>query len=1290
MVTKKGMVILLITIFILQSISAADVGYITKRYTDEKVMQVFNDMDLTVDVIKDSDVKRKDLSSYKFLFIDDGILRNTGKIPIYNYPSIIMNKEYGFEWGLTDVDGISQIGSTAPLKVKIDSRVAQVYTVAQEGTAAIPYYYLDDENKANFTSLARTYIGNTLYDFGDVVSTADKGTHLVNGKVSKGKMCFFGIAKTEFWTQNAEDLFEECVGFVSGVCRTDAECNDNHENTEDICENPGTPDAECVNYPIECLRGSDCGADGFIGNNFCSGNDVKRNFIDYTCENPGTRNSSCSSESENRLIQQCTTTQMCTDGQCITKPQCSDGIDNDNDGLIDMADPGCQNPQDNDETNLPITCSKNLDCGTDGFIGNNYCSVNGDAVRDFKTFTCSNPGTTQSSCSNNISAKLIDDCSASETCSNGQCIQISCSKNSDCGKDGYVSEAYCSSEGDVKRDYRTFKCSNPGTSQSSCSSNTEQRLIDDCVGDEICIGRQQNSLLTGIPKTSSSEEARCVKIRCNGDSQCNDNNPMTIDQCVNPGTPESSCRNTPINCIRNSDCGFTGFLGNEFCSSNRENIVKTYQNATCNNPGSANSFCQINREDRVVQNCNDNNQNTIDSCKNETQPICIHEPNIPIACNTKLDCGVDGFIGNNYCSVNGDAVRDFKTFTCNNPGSVNSFCSSNTEQRLIDDCLINEMCTNGQCITKPQCSDEIDNDGDGLIDMQDPGCQNPQDNDEGDEVIECRNEGDCGTDGFIGNNFCSGNDVKRNFIDYTCNNPGSVNSFCLSNTEQRLIDDCLINEMCTNGQCIEIPDIECNDDDDCDDNNQRTVDRCINPGTTQSFCRNTEVNCLNNLDCGVTSFIGDEFCWNNDIYKAFQTSTCVNPGTLVSYCNIEATPQLVQDCNDNNPGTIDQCSKIPGDGAICKHIPIGECRNEGDCGTDGFIGNNFCSGNNVKRNFIDYTCNNPGSVNSFCSSTTNSRLVQQCTASQICQNGQCVNQNIACYTKADCGVDGFIGNNYCSVNGDAVRDFKTFTCNNPGSANSFCSSNTEQRLIDDCLINEMCTNGQCIAKPQCSDGIDNDNDGLIDMQDPGCQNPQDNDETDAVCVYDPSKTYDCEVTQGTNQVLYWGNNNEWMCNRYGGNFQEKHIICYNNQWYEASPTWNWNPWNGDFIPFENVITPCTQVGSWYVDAADGVWKKGQVPANCPLMAACKEVDFNCNNVIDQGDTTEITNVFNDLTSNNKGITPQYINQKQCSVMKSSLGLIMFREVDKGASKAVMTLADLNERKNKINQCISKQ
>jgi len=36
---------------------------------------------------------------------------------------------------------------------------------------------------------------------------------------------------------------------------------------------------------------------------------------------------------------------------CTVATQCNDGIDNDNDGLIDMADPGCSSPQDNDESN---------------------------------------------------------------------------------------------------------------------------------------------------------------------------------------------------------------------------------------------------------------------------------------------------------------------------------------------------------------------------------------------------------------------------------------------------------------------------------------------------------------------------------------------------------------------------------------------------------------------------------------------------------------------------------------------------------------------------------------------------------------------------------------------------------------------------------------------------------------------------------------------------------------------------------------------------------------------------
>jgi len=51
--------------------------------------------------------------------------------------------------------------------------------------------------------------------------------------------------------------------------------------------------------------------------------------------------------------------------------QCSDGVDNDGDGLVDLQDPGCTNAEDNDETNDPpptTQCSDGVDNDGDGFI----------------------------------------------------------------------------------------------------------------------------------------------------------------------------------------------------------------------------------------------------------------------------------------------------------------------------------------------------------------------------------------------------------------------------------------------------------------------------------------------------------------------------------------------------------------------------------------------------------------------------------------------------------------------------------------------------------------------------------------------------------------------------------------------------------------------------------------------------------------------------------------------------------------------------------------------------------
>ncbi|MEK6831038.1 MAG: hypothetical protein AABX77_03335, partial [Nanoarchaeota archaeon] len=76
-------------------------------------------------------------------------------------------------------------------------------------------------------------------------------------------------------------------------------------------------------------------------------------------------------------------------------------------------------------------------------------------------------------------------------------------------------------------------------------------------------------------------------------------------------------------------------------------------------------------------------------------------------CNSDSDCGTDGFIGENFCRQN-NVYRNFRTFTCNNPGESDSSCSSNVEARLRDECNEQSVCTNGRCEPEQEvCYDTV-------------------------------------------------------------------------------------------------------------------------------------------------------------------------------------------------------------------------------------------------------------------------------------------------------------------------------------------------------------------------------------------------------------------------------------------------------------------------------------------------------------------------------------------------------------------------------------------------------
>ncbi|MBI2049841.1 MAG: hypothetical protein HYT35_00050 [Candidatus Staskawiczbacteria bacterium] len=70
-------------------------------------------------------------------------------------------------------------------------------------------------------------------------------------------------------------------------------------------------------------------------------------------------------------------------------------------------------------------------------------------------------------------------------------------------------------------------------------------------------------------------------------------------------------------------------------------------------------------------------------------------------CSSSYACGNSEFVGGPYCQGN-SAYQLYKTYTCNNPGAVNSYCSSSTTSQLRFNCSGNQTCYNGECASAQQ------------------------------------------------------------------------------------------------------------------------------------------------------------------------------------------------------------------------------------------------------------------------------------------------------------------------------------------------------------------------------------------------------------------------------------------------------------------------------------------------------------------------------------------------------------------------------------------------------------
>lgn len=175
-------------------------------------------------------------------------------------------------------------------------------------------------------------------------------------------------------------------------------------------------------------------------------------------------------------------------------------------------------------TAMMNTCKKDSDCGTSKWVRNQYC-WNGNIVRRWKQYTCNNPDTTYSSCSQAEELKTIKTCAHGCSHDTDDCIGVNpippipkkeCSVSSQCGKNKLLKKDYCKNN-NVYWKFKEYYCSSKGKCGNAIVEHRVEICSNGCSNGEC---KQNGETSGGTNFCSLYHKCAEGKGDCDNDSDC--------------------------------------------------------------------------------------------------------------------------------------------------------------------------------------------------------------------------------------------------------------------------------------------------------------------------------------------------------------------------------------------------------------------------------------------------------------------------------------------------------------------------------------------------------------------------------------------------------------------------------------------------------------------------------------------------------------------------------------------------------------------------------------------------